>query len=67
MNLSYTADEERFRAELVKRKAQLGEVLGWFGDNGSGHYARVSGTILAREYKRANLPLPDKLSKLAGH
>lgn len=48
-------------AETRQLREQLADVLGWFCDNGSGHYARVSGTVLAREYKRAALAVPDKL------
>jgi len=53
--------------ETRQVREQLAEILGWFRNNGSsGRYARVSGTVLAREYKRAGVPLPDDLKHLDG-
>lgn len=51
---------------LAALREQLAAVLGWFASNGGGHYARISGTLLAREYTRARLPLPGDLKHLAG-
>jgi hypothetical protein len=65
--LAVTASERNDLAKTLDAlKARHAEVLGWFASNGSGHYARVSGTVLAREYVKAGMPVPDELSHLAG-
>lgn len=53
-------------AELSRIKARHAAVLGKFTSNGSGYTARMSGTVLARCYADANLPVRDDLSHLAG-
>lgn len=60
------ADRDDLAARADNLRAVLTAVLAWFGNNGSGHYARVSGLVLARAYRDAGLPLPDSLSHLAG-
>lgn len=50
-------------AETRKAREQLATVLGWFGDNQSGRYARVSGTVLARAYRDGGLPVPSELAR----
>jgi hypothetical protein len=55
---------EALAAENATLRAILTEVLGWFSDNGSGRYARVSGTVLARAYaKSPGLTVPEELRR----
>jgi uncharacterized protein (DUF4415 family) len=56
--------ESRLRAEVITEV--LADVLGWFHNGGDGYRARVSGVRLVREYKRATLPVPDRLRHLEG-
>jgi hypothetical protein len=53
-------------AETRLVRDQLARVLGWFASSGSGQTARVSATVLAREYAKAGIPLPAGLKHLEG-
>jgi len=55
---------EALAADNARLRAIITEVLGWFGDNGSGRYARVSGTVLARAYaKSPGVAVPEELRR----
>ena len=55
---------EALAADNARLRAIITEVLAWFGDNGSGRYARVSGTVLARAYaKSPGVAVPEELRR----
>lgn len=55
---------EALAADNARLRDVITEVLGWFGDNGSGRYARVSGTVLARAYaKSPGVAVPEELRR----
>lgn len=60
------AERDQVGAELDRIKQQYAAWLGRYASNGSGWNDRVSGTVLARAYRDANLPVRDDLSHLAG-
>jgi hypothetical protein len=54
------------RDEITGLRNRCGRLLGEFGRGSDGYRARLSGTVLAREYRDAGLPVPDRLSHLEG-
>ena len=55
---------EALAADNARLRDVITEVLAWFGDNGSGRYARVSGTVLARAYaKSPGVAVPEELRR----
>jgi hypothetical protein len=59
-------ERDQLAAELIRVKQLHAEWLGRFFRGSAGWDARVSGVVLARAYRDANLPVREDLSHLAG-